>query len=231
MEEKLKGFLDQFFALEIVPGKRVRIPYWRNRFLTGGLRRIQGPFGGKGTPNQIRRVTLKKAKEAGLKLERMSETEISRFMKQKRIGLDCSGFAFQILNFLYPGFWQGLKMAPGRSKNPIRRFNAEALTSKENTRQVRSLRRIMVGDLIPLIVKGDSRVDHIMVIVDIAKEEIIYAHSSSTTPISGPHLGRIRIVDWGRGLEDQEWLEKKRSGESLGEFFAAALGVRRIKTV
>ena len=209
--KELSSFLEQFFSLEVVPGKKVRIPYWRNRLFP---RRIQGPFGGKGTPQEIKKATLQKAREAGVNLREMSEEEIRKFMKQKRIGLDCSGFAFQILAFLFPGFWQGLKMAPGRSKNPIRRFNAQALTSEENTSPVKKVKDIKMGDLIPLSFLG-KKTDHVLVVVGKTDKEIIYAHSSQKTPITGPHLGKIIVTDSNAGLEKQKWLEKTRKGAPL----------------
>jgi hypothetical protein len=229
VEKRLEEFLEDFFALQIVPGKRVRIPYWRNRFLAGGLRRIQGPFGGKGTPGQIRKITLKKAKEAGLDLSKMTSVQIRQFMKRKKIGLDCSGFAFQILEFLFPGFWRWLKMAPGKSHNPIRRFNAAALALPENTVEVRRIDDARIGDLIPLRFKRRGSVDHVMVVVDVAKGKIVYAHSSSITPVSGPHLGEIRVVNSKKRLGEQEWLEMTREGRSLGKFWVRELGVRRIR--
>lgn len=226
----LKDFLKSYFALEIVSGKRVRIPYWQNKF-PKGKSRIQGPFGGKGTPVEIKRITLKKAKQANLDLKSLSSSQIRLFMKQKRIGLDCSGFAFQILNFLKPNFFTKLKKAPGRSLNPIRRFNAQSLTSRENTQRVKRVKDIKVGDLIP-VSSNDQNIDHVMVVVEIGKKAIIYAHSSSQTKITGPHLGRIIVTDPTLGLEKQHWLEKTKQGLRLLEFACQplkSLGVRRVK--
>lgn len=216
MRTELKEFLGNFFALEIVSNRRVRIPYWRNKFLDGG-RRIEGPFGGKGKPEQIKRATLQKAGQAGIILETMTSVQIRQFMGQNRIGIDCSGFAFHILNFLQPDFWRGLKMAPGTSKNPVRRLNAAALTSKENTLAVGKVSSIQVGDLIPMSF-GGKKIDHVLIVVNINDREIIYAHSSSKTPNDGPHLGKIEIVDKNLGLKEQEWLEKTKQDVLLSEF-------------
>jgi len=226
MRTELKEFLGNFFALEIVFGRKVRIPYWRNKFLDGG-RRIEGPFGGKGKPEQIKRATLQKAEQAGISLETMTSVQIRQFMGQNRIGVDCSGFAFHILNFLQPGFWQGSKMAPGTSKNPVRRLNAAALTSKKNTSTVGKVFSIQVGDLIPMSF-GGRKIDHVLIVVDINDKKITYAHSSSKTPNNGPHLGTIKIVDKDLGLKEQEWLEKTKEGILLSEFLTRA-GMRRTR--
>ncbi len=214
MRENLRRFLNSFFALPFGE-KAVRIPYWRNRFLKLG-RRIQGPFGGKGSPSEIRRATVVKLRQAGLNWQKMSAWEIRRFMEQKRIGLDCSGFAFQILNFLRPGFWQGLQWAPGLSHNPRRRLNAWALTNKKNSIFVEPLlNKICEGDIIPAQIEGEKKIDHVLVIVGKDKKEVIYAHSSNRTEITGPHLGVIKIIAANLPLWQQIWPEKLKTGQPL----------------
>jgi len=229
MHSNLKGFLEHFFALEIIPGKKARIPYWQNKFYKDG-KRIQGPLGGKGTPAEIKKAILSKAKENKVDLTQLSSEQIRSFMKQKKIGLDCSGFAFQVLNYLKPGFYRGLKKAEGRSLNPIRRFNAKVLTSKENSKRVEKTKDLKVGDLIPVSF-DDQAIDHVMIIVGISKKEIIYAHSSSKGKITGPHLGKIKITSPEEVLEKQLWLEKTKQGLRLLEFACQPLknlGVRRV---
>lgn len=224
-----KNFLDQFFALEIIPGKKVRIPYWRNKFFKS-RGRIQGSFGGKGTPAQIKQATLKKARQTRIDLNKMTPFQIRSFMRQKRIGLDCSGFAFQVLNFLKPGFYKGLKKARGISPNPIRRFNTKVLTSDQNSQPVKKTKNIKVGDLIPVSF-SNGKIDHVLIVVETSGKEIIYAHSSKKTKITGSHLGRIKIIDPSLGLEKQQWLEKTKKGVDLLEFACQPLrklGVRRI---
>ncbi|MBL7078070.1 hypothetical protein ISS42_00195 [Candidatus Shapirobacteria bacterium] len=229
MNVKFDGFLDNFFALEIVPGKKIRIPYWRNKFFKNG-KRIQGPFGGKGTPAQIKRASIKKAREGKISLNQLSSAQIRTFMKQKKIGLDCSGFTFQVLNFLKPGFYKRFKKAPGISPNPIRRFNARALTSNQNSQPVKKTKNIKVGDLIPVSF-SNGKINHVLVVVEAGSKEIIYVHSSSRGKITGPHLGKIKIIDPESGLEKQHWLEKTKKDLNLLEFASRLLikiGVRRV---
>ncbi len=230
MDLCLKQFLNQFFSLEIA-GKKVRIPYWRNKFFLGGLKRIQGPFGGKGTPLQIKKATYQKAKESGVNLESLTSQQIRKFMEQKRIGLDCSGFVFQVLAFLKPNFWQKLAMAPGRSKNPQRRFNAAALTAGKNTLRISKISLMRIGDLIP-VGFAQGKIDHVMIVVEKNEKEILYAHSSNKTKPSGPHLGKIKIIDPEKPLEEQKWQETLIDGRNLLELAKEPLkkiGVRRIK--
>lgn len=221
----MKRFLQNFFALEIVPGKKVRLPYWCNKFKG---KRIQGPFGGKGTPAEIKKAVWAKAKRAGVDLRKMTASQIRSFMKQRRIGIDCSGFAFQVLDFLQPGFYRGLKMAAGKSRNPIRRFSAAALTSAENSFPVKRAADIKPGDLIPLSFRG-KKVDHVLIVVAATGKEIVYAHSSSRTMVTGPHLGRIKIRKKNQDLRQQQWLEKDKEGNLLSSYLFKG-EARRVRT-
>ncbi len=208
MERKLQSFLNYFFNLEIA-AHRVRIPYWRNRFLVNG-KRIQGPFGGKGIPGQIRSITLKKAKQKKISLKRMSSEEVHAFMRSQKIGLDCSGFVFQVLAFLKPKFWKKLQWGSGKSLNPIRRFSAADLTSERNSKSILKTGEIRKGDLIALSLDNKSgKIDHILIVVDVSPKKIIYAHSSTKTKVTGPHLGEIKIANPDLALEKQNWQEKE----------------------
>jgi len=227
VNKTLLFFLNDFFNLEVIPGKKARVPYWRNRFSHKKLRRIQGPFGGKGTPSQIRRATLRKAEQTGVDLRKLTPAQIRAFMRQKRIGLDCSGFAFQILNFLRPGFWAGLRKAPGTSNNPIIRFSAKALTSKENTIAVEKTVNIRPGDMIPMSFFGKG-IDHLLVVVENNGREIVYAHSSSRTTNNGPHLGKIKITNPKLKIKSQKWLEKTKNGNDLSRYMVGD-DLRRVK--
>lgn len=231
MDSKIKYFLDNFFYLNI-ENKIVRIPYWRNKLNLKNAKRIQGPFGGKGTPEQIKSATMQKAKKLNVNLKEMTAKQIEEFMEQNRIGIDCSGFVFQFLNQLKPGFWKKLKKAPGRSSNPARRFNASALTSDQNSIRVDNrIDAIRVGDIIPVSLEND-KITHVMVVIDISPQEILYAHSSSKTQVEGPHLGKIIIEYPNEPLNKQRWEEELSSGKSILSLVRKPLtkiGIRRIK--
>ena len=231
MDSKIKYFLDNFFYLNI-ENKIVRIPYWRNKLNLKKVKRVQGPFGGKGTPEQIKSATLQKAKKLNVDLRKMTAKQIEKFMRQNRIGIDCSGFVFQVLNQLKPGFCKKLKKAPGKSSNPARRFNASAFTSDQNSIRVNGkISEIKVGDIIPVGLEN-GKITHVMVVVDTSPEEITYAHSSSKTQLEGPHLGKIIIEYPNEPLDKQRWEEELASGKSilsLAKEPLAKIGIRRIK--
>ncbi|MDP3888698.1 MAG: hypothetical protein Q8Q24_01500 [bacterium] len=224
MDSTLKNFLDQYFNFEIA-GKKVTLPYWMNKL----GKEIYGPHGGKGTPEEIRSDTLEAAEKENKDLEKMPLEEIYSFMKQNRIGLDCSGFAYQILNFLdLEKGGDGISNSvAGVNGMGITKTNADALTNGINSVQVENLKEVRPGDLIRM---DGGR--HVMVIVDTNSKEIIYAHISASTKKEGPHLAKINIINPDGGIEKQNWEELSKDNRNYRDF-ALRLnlgdGIRRLK--
>lgn len=220
----LEQFLDQFFNFEVA-GKKVTLPYWRNDLGKG----ISGPCGGKGTPSQIHEAVLQAAASARRDVAQMSGEQIYALMRENRIGLDCSGFAYQILDFLdqqHGGDGIADKVQGVRGRG-VGRTNADALTNEVNTVPVPDLTQARVGDLIRLAGGG-----HVVVITQVDKKLITYAHISQKTQAEGPHLSRIEIVEPEAGLEGQRWLEMAKDGTNYGnKCFSVTKGdgVRRLK--
>ena len=209
MESSLKKFLEQFLNFKVV-GKKVVIPYWKNDL----KKSIFGPFGGKGTPEQIKQAVTEAALKVNLNLENLSPNEIHMLMKQNKIGLDCSGFAYQILNFLgKEKYGEGIEnKVKGVNGQGITKTNADALANIENTIIVKDLKEVQVGDLLRF-----SGGRHIAVIVEKTPQNIIYAHISKRTETEGPHLAKIIITNPNLGLEDQEWQEKTKDKFNFGK--------------
>jgi len=215
MESKLTKFLEQFFNFKVY-GKKVIIPYWMNKL----VKEIYGPYGGKGIPQEILKATIEAAKSEKINLRNLSSKEIYAFMKKNRIGLDCSGFAYQILNFLdHQKGGDGIENSVvGVDGAGIRKTDADALTNNINTLSVATYSQIKTGDLLRLDGGG-----HVAVIVKNSENEIVYAHISGKTKIEGPHLGKIKIVQKKKGLEEQTWSELTNFRPNLGD------GIRRLK--
>jgi len=224
MSSDIKKILDQFFNFKVA-GKKVTIPYWMNDLKKG----IFGPYGGKGTPNEIRQSTLEAARKGKIDLEKATPEQIYLLMKRNRIGLDCSGFAYQVLNLLdrqkgNTGIEDRIFGVGGKG---IRKTNARALCGPKNTLPVKNIGQVKPGDLIRLM-----RGDHVAVVVEADKGKIVYAHISGETKIQGPHLGTIKIVDFGEGLKKQGWNEQTKDGKNYGEtYFYPQKGdsLRRLK--
>lgn len=213
-----------------VGGKEIACPYWVNSLKFG----IFGPHGGKGTPEEIIETTLLEAKNHKKNLEEMSEEEIISFMKARKIGVDCSGFAFWMLDALDKekggnGIADDIPGSQGRYLKA--RANASMLTSDEVSIPV-ELRNIRVGDTIRI--HGGR---HIVVIISVIRQEnvmkkIEYVHSSSKTEEYGVHKAEIVIVDGDKDLEFQDWLEKTKEGESYKDIYFDPKngdGIKRLK--
>lgn len=215
MEQALAKFLDQFFNFKVF-GKKVTIPYWSNKL----DKKIYGPYGGKGTPKEILEATIEASKKENVNLKRMTSGQIYAFMKKNRIGLDCSGFAYQIFDFLdHQKGGDGIEnSAVGVGGTGIRKTDADSLTNNINTLPVATYSQIKTGDLLRLDGGG-----HVAVIVKNSPSEIVYAHISGKTKIEGPHLGKIKIIEKKKGLEEQVWSELTNFHPNLGD------GIRRLK--
>lgn len=226
----IEKLLNQYLHLNIA-GKKVRCPYWMNILHPNPKKRkkrVQGIYGGKGTPVQIRYATQKRAKLKGVDLVKLSSSQVRKFMERNKIGVDCSGFVYHALNVRNKELGgkgiDGLVFGKNKNQIGVRHVSAYYLTSSRNSVKVNSVKEMRVGDMIRF-----KRGAHIAIIVKISPKKIFYAHSS---PSRGPHLGEIKVNDLDKGLEEQTWLEKTARGENYGrKYFRLERGdgARRLK--
>jgi hypothetical protein len=229
-----------------VEEKRVPIPY-----VLGFGRWQFWKSSGKGSPTQIRNELIRTAKQQNFNLVNTSAQEISRFMKMHRIGIDCSGLAYHLLD-TYFRTWLNRSVAsiinrfPGQlgqlekiilSPQRYRRINAATLTSPLNTILIPTAEDVQISDLISI--SSVEERDHILVVTKVENDysnsgaKITYIHSSSkSTQKQGPHYGEIRVTAPKMGLEHQQWMEKTKTGGNYGQdFYHPELGdgIRRLK--
>jgi len=200
----------------------VNCPYWINKLAKG----MRGPYSGKGTPSQIKHAASLRASKLGIDLTRLSQSGLLTFLKQNRIGIDCSGLVYNLVD-CFDKEKGGQGVAPRLfgsldfpDWNPAWRANADKLTSHQVTRKV-ELTNVHVGDLIRL-----QNGKHVLFVVDKTSGSLSYVHSSRLlTKVTGVHLGKITIIDWGKGLEVQNWLEATPNGASFGQkYFNPVVG-------
>ncbi len=174
---------DQF--LLPLGGKRVPSPYRRNE--VGSFQKIGPEFQGKSSPEVLTETTIKLAKEQNFDLDQASVEEIRDFMRKNKLGIDCSGFAYRMLNYL-------VQEAKGKNLEAfglphVGRTNVAKLASDEFSIPVSSFSEIQPGDFIKLNSTGD--ILHTVVILETKDSIITYAHSSGVTQTNGVHTDRI----------------------------------------
>ncbi len=212
-----------------IGGKEIVCPYWMNNLEKG----IYGPIGGKGTPGEIVEATLKEAKAENINLENLDEEAIILFMKAKKIGVDCSGFVFWMLNsFDLEKGGNGISDDIPSSQGVLikARANVQMLTD-ENISVPVKLAEVKIGDMLRL-----RRGKHVAIVHKIVSEnekvqEIWYAHSSERTKVAVVHEAKIVISDQNKEIGDQDWEELTIEGESYRNdayFGKNGAGLRRL---
>ncbi|MFH1547476.1 MAG: hypothetical protein ABIC57_03245 [bacterium] len=205
---KTLSLLNDYLLLPFEQTK-VACPYWVNDLGKG----VRGPFSGKGTPRQIVSVSYKRARRLNVNLDSFNKLKLRKFLEDNRIGVDCSGFVFHLLNtFDKENGGDGvtnkyLKKVKTPDWRACWKVNADTLTSKGFTRKIQ-MKEIKPGDMIRLL-KGK----HIAFVIEVNDSSVVYAHCSNFTKKTGCHLEKILIKDWKRGLEYQDWQELFESGE------------------
>jgi hypothetical protein len=218
----------------MVNGKRVNIPYsmvkypgekYNPKLVTRTT--LEKHFAAKGTPEQIRSTLVTSAQQCRFDLYHASSQAIHQFMLDQGIGIDCSGFVYQVLNrYLKQKYHKSLDTLVSRypglkgkidlllfPRNRVRKISAKNLTSDFNTIEVKKVKDIQAGDMIRLT-DPHWHGKHIAIILKVLKNELTYAHASERTTLVGPHFATIKITHPDAGLENQTWLEKLQDGTS-----------------
>lgn len=191
-------------------GKLVPTPY-----------RINIPFQidrkkyGKSDPETLKRDVEEFAKDQSFNLEKASVEEIKQFMGKNQLGIDCSGFAYHILNFLLNRVGKGSMLKNGFPK--ASRTNTEKLTSSKFSIIVDGFENAKPGDLIKM--DSEEEIPHILIILSVSNEIITYAHSGKLTKIQGVHQDKIKNGKFPTELSVYKYNEK------------AGDGIRRLKVL
>lgn len=225
----IENLLSQYLHSNI-GGKVIRCPYWEDKI----DKKIYGPFGGKGKPGQIIQVTIELAQKQNFDFQKSTPIEIEDFMKKNRIGVDCSGLAYWLLDALDRekggnGLEDDILGVKGKF---LTRASVEMLTNDEISTPIKTISEVVIGDMIRL-----RAGKHMAIVIRIKRaegkiKELIYAHSSKLTETRGVHVDRILVKDPQKGLADQTWMEKTSRGENYGQKYFHSEegdGIRRLK--
>jgi hypothetical protein len=222
--KKLQSFYQLYLALPL--GKHlIPIPYWSNKLKNGKIL-VEGAFGGKGTPSQIKKAAQKSARQEKLDLNKLTQKELIFLLKRNKIGLDCSGLVYQLLDFIAQ---QKKKkkldrvLLGSQKKKGIRRVGVKEFCHPQNSFPI-PLDQVQTGDFIVLDQKR-----HILLVLDKKANKINYIHSSQKTKKNGVHLGTLTITKPDRGLKDQKWSDQLKNGLPYNQIIHSKDGSYRLK--
>jgi hypothetical protein len=183
-----------------------------------------GPaFQGKSSPEVITETAINLANHEGVDLSTLSDEQIRQFLEAHKLGIDCSGFAYRLLDFVSKKiFKKNLQEATGLDH--VGNTNVELLTSTDFSVPVDKISDIKPADLIK--VHSAEKPSHVIVVLEVKKKQIIYAHSSASSTPTGVHTSFIKITDSTKPLAQQQWAEQyllRNWNHKLGD------GVHRLK--
>jgi len=215
-QEKFEQFIHMYLDMK-VGMLTVRCPYWSNK-IQNGLVTVRGYEEGKGVATLIgtRLNTVVQAYARQYPSEKIDNLLIMKLAKRNKIGIDCSGLAYRIMEFLLQS-----DLNHGKIRNleiifsgGARKTNVQRITSSNYCIKVDNLLHIQIGDMIRMM--GGK---HVVVITDITKKEITYIHSSHRSEICGVHTGKISITNSEKDLSYQKWNEKTVNHENWGQSY------------
>lgn len=177
---------------------------------------MRGFLGGKGSAEEIKNQLIKRLNELNIKRDVLNPIFVQKFAKRERIGIDCSGLAYRILDELIRKHYKASDLISLEQifTGGINKTNASTLTSLKFCIMINNISDIKMGDLIRMM--GGK---HVLVVTAIKDKLVEYIHSSNLTMTQGVHREKIRILDMDKQLQHQAWEEKTKTGINFGEKF------------
>ncbi|MBI5452661.1 hypothetical protein HY945_04310 [Candidatus Gottesmanbacteria bacterium] len=210
---KIHNFIREYSEMNI-DGIVISCPYWMNRLKEGKVV-LRGFANGKGEASEIREEIIRRLQKLPPELRfPLTPSNLQKFARRERIGIDCSGFAYRILNQLVYLKYKNIHINTLEEifSGGINKTNVRTLTGLDYCVKVDEILDFQLGDMVRLW--GGK---HVAVILDATGSKVVYVHSSHlSTQTQGVHLAEIKIVDSSKSLAQQEWLEKTRTGENFG---------------
>ncbi len=215
------------------------IPYYNNRHIgiRGGFRVKVGKGSVKEIQEEVQNIiTLQK-----INLLNLNDINLKKFLVDHTLGIDCSGFAYHVLNeesiarekgFLEKNLtFQATKGLFGKYRTKIRPAENTSVTifADDKNSTIIDLKNILPGDMVTMIggeekeEKPNAR-DHIIILTKIEYEnnlpKIIHYTHSIAWPTDGEYghgvrEGIIEITDIEKHITEQKWIEnEKTDGEN-----------------
>lgn len=203
------------------------IPYYNNRRIKARAR-LRAQIG-KGSIKDIKDEAESVALAEKVKLSALDSLSLKKFLVNNNIGIDCSGFAYYILNAEKPGLTFSFPFSKGllgklRAKfRPVENLGVATLAHDSNSKII-SLRDVKPGDMITMTggTDGGER-DHVLVVHEVNYSDEIPAIIHYTHAVAWPtdgeyghgvRQGVIKITNIDKPITSQEWTEDNVTGEA-----------------
>ena len=199
--------------------KYLGTPYARNYWQEGRLIK-EAVFGGKGDWEQIEYATRCAAEKEGLNYDQLGVDDKRQLQKNYRIGIDCSGLTYHLLDRLDKVNGGGgiLYKMVGVTKDwgqlGVRVVSAADQTNSLNSVAVGSVSEAKTGDLI-----RHNKGTHVLMVVENLGDRLVYVHSSNGTKVNGVHYGEIVITNSGKPLNEQKWSDETKNSDNYADLF------------
>ncbi|HUD03917.1 MAG TPA: hypothetical protein VMR73_00285 [Candidatus Paceibacterota bacterium] len=215
--------------LRLPLGCGCQTPYFNNRRkrVRGGLRALVG----KGTPEEIAEEGGILAVKDRVSIKNMNDETLKKFLVDENLGIDCSGFAYHILDaeaqtrinkklraIIKP--YKGLERKIIYLFRPAENSDVTTISHEKNSAEIKAS-DAKPGDFISILESEISR-NHIMIIEKVAKENeniiLYYAHSIALPEegVYGHGVRRGKIsFNKNQNIVDGIWEEMTK--ENLGK--------------
>ncbi len=228
------------------------VPYFNNK--TKRSRGALRVYVGKGSPKELFEEIQSVLVKAHIDTSTISNETIKKLLTDENIGIDCSGFAYYVLNS------QNEEIGKGKIDKHLSFINCHGLIGKmrcalrpiencdvatfahdSNSRLV-TLKDVTPGDMITMLNDSqENERDHILVIHQVEYQNFIpyqihYSHAVAYPEDgiygTGIKQGTIEILDLNKPLTDQLWTENGKTAEANRIFTRAQKSkteIRRLK--
>ncbi len=211
------------------------IPYVNNKIANN--RTTLRAYIGKGDPKDIKEEIETLIVKNHLDKNLLTDEILKKLLVDNNIGIECSGFAYHILDYLTK---ERLNVSINKhlsfinchgiigkircSLRPAENCDVATFANNKNSRAI-SLNEIEPGDIITILnnTKVDQNRNHILIIhkidYDNSIPKILYyshaiAYPTDSVYGSGIRQGQIKIKPLDKTIKDSEWTEDTKTGEN-----------------
>lgn len=211
------------------------IPYFNNK--ASRVRATLRAYGGKGSPKDIFEEVQTLMIKNHISPNLLNDEALKKILIENNIGIDCSGFAYYVLNAENEERGKGsldkhihftsCRGIIGKIRchfRPVENCDVATFANNKNSRVI-ATKEIQVGDVITMLAKSDSNNDsqtrdserdHILIIHQVDYQNFIpikiyYSHAVAYPEDglygTGVKQGSIEILDSNKSITDQCWSE------------------------